>query len=57
MSTCPLEGSLKALSPKELKYRLESATFGKKGKTIRFEYLDKLHMPNTMCLALLFFYY
>jgi hypothetical protein len=28
--------------------------FGQKGKTMRFDYLDKLHVPNTMCLALLF---
>jgi hypothetical protein len=29
MSTCPLEGDLKALSSKELKWRLESTTLGK----------------------------
>jgi hypothetical protein len=40
--------------PKELKWRIEIATSGKMGKLMRFEYLDKLHMPNTMCLALLF---
>jgi hypothetical protein len=53
MSTGSLEGNLKVLSPKELKWRLESVTL-EKGKTMRFEYLDKLHMPHTMCLALLF---
>jgi hypothetical protein len=53
MSTGLLEGNLKVLSPKELKWRLESVTL-EKGKTMRFEYLDKLHMPHTMCLALLF---
>jgi hypothetical protein len=52
ISTGPLEGNLKVLSPKELKWRLESATLGKIGKIIRFKYLDKLHMPNTMFLAL-----
>jgi hypothetical protein len=32
--------------------RLESATSGKMVKSIRFEHLDRLHMPNTMFLAL-----
>jgi hypothetical protein len=54
MSIDPLEGNLKLLSPKELKWRLESVTLSKFGKTMRFEYLDKLHMRNTLCLALLF---
>ena len=52
ISKSPLEGSLKVLSPKELKWRLEDAALGKRVKTMMFEYLDKLHM--SMCLALLF---
>jgi hypothetical protein len=32
MSTGPLEGNLKVLSPEELKWRLESLTFGKRVK-------------------------
>jgi hypothetical protein len=27
-------------------------SFGQKGKIMRFDYLDKLHVSNTMCLAL-----
>ena len=52
MCTGPLEGNLKVLNPKELKWRLENAALGKRVKTMMFEYLDKLHM--SMCLALLF---
>jgi hypothetical protein len=32
MSTGSLEGNLKALSPKELRWRLQSATLGKRVK-------------------------
>jgi hypothetical protein len=52
ISKSPLEGSLKVLSPKELKWRLENAALGKRVKTMMFEYLDKL--PMSMCLPLLF---
>jgi hypothetical protein len=55
MSTCLLKGKLKERSPNELNLRLESATFGKTVKNMRFECLNKLHMPNTTFLALYFY--
>jgi hypothetical protein len=53
MSTRSLVRNLKALSPNELKTG-QKVKLEKKGKTMRFEYLDKLHMPFTMFRALVF---
>jgi hypothetical protein len=54
MSISSIECNLEVTKSKCAQKRPRNATVGKKGKTVRFEPLDKLDMPITMFLALVF---